>query len=97
MREVLGYTLAVIAVLIAFGGVWAAGFYAPRRRYARVRSQERRSARARTKIGEGANHRTQRTPENDAKMDLNACSTCGRGPGCTRTDHAEADAVDEFV
>ena len=61
MREVLGYILAIVAVLIAIGGVWAAHYYSPRRKYARMRARERRAAHERAKTAERASHRDEDT------------------------------------
>ena len=45
LREIVGYLLALIAVLSAVGGVWAARHYSPGRRYRRMRARERAEAR----------------------------------------------------
>ena len=44
-RELVGYALIVIAIGLAVGGLWAAVYYSPARRYQRIRAQERRAAR----------------------------------------------------
>jgi hypothetical protein len=97
MREVLGYSLAVMAVLIAFGGVWAARHYSPRRKYARMRAQERRAGRGRTKIGEVTDNGMQLTPEYEADVGLNSHALYQETPGQVQTGRVGVDAVHELV
>jgi len=47
LRELLGYLMAALAVLIVAGGIWAARYHSPARKYARRIAKERRAARER--------------------------------------------------
>ena len=53
LRELLGYLLAAIAVLIVALGIWAARYHSPARKYARMIAKERRAARERKRRAEG--------------------------------------------
>jgi hypothetical protein len=95
MREILGYSLAVMAVLIAFGGVWAARYYSPRRKYARMRAQERRAGRI--KIGEVTDSSMQLTSGYESDVRLNSHAPYQAASGQIQTKRADADAVHEPV
>ena len=41
MRELVGYAMVVLAVAIVVGGLLAARYHSPGRRYARLRAKER--------------------------------------------------------
>ena len=49
-RHLVGYALAILALLMAAGGFWAARHFSPMRRYGRMRAEERKVAREREKL-----------------------------------------------
>ena len=97
MREILGYILAIVAVLIAIGGVWAAHYYSPRRKYARMRARERRAARERTRMAEPAGYREEGASSREANADADLRPSCAEVPGRVQADRANADAAGELV
>jgi hypothetical protein len=47
LHEIAGYGFAILAIVLAAGGVWAARYYSPMRSYGRMRKRERKALRER--------------------------------------------------
>jgi hypothetical protein len=97
MRDVLGYILAIFAVLIAIGGVWAAHYYSPRRKYSRMRARERRTARDRTSIAELAGPRDEIRSPIETNVDADSKPTCTEAHGRMQVEGANVDAGGELL
>jgi hypothetical protein len=100
MREILGFILAIVALLIATGGVWAASYYSPRRKYSRMRARERRAVRERTSMAEMAGHRDESNSPIEANADTRLQSSCAEAreqvnaEGTARTRTLLASSLD---
>lgn len=47
LHEIAGYAFAILAIVLAVGGVLAARYYSPMRSYGRMRKRERKALRER--------------------------------------------------